>query len=69
MKEKEYIKNNKGHSWILNEDGSIDIWAYESGNYCNGPRCKNCGYGFCHHCQKLPSHECNIKDTIKDIGN
>ena len=38
------------HDWKREEDGSIDIFGYESGDYHNGPGCKRCGWGYCHHC-------------------
>lgn len=28
----------------------IDVFAYESGPMCNGPRCVACGAARCHHC-------------------
>ena len=41
-----------GHTWkMLDYDPTrIDIFAYEYGNYHNGPVCGACGFGFCHHC-------------------
>lgn len=46
------------HQWIKNEDGEIDIFAYEVGS-CNGPKCSICGYGYCHHCyRESPSKTC-----------
>ncbi len=55
-----FAKKPRGHVWAINEYGFIDLFAYESGQIHNGPRCINCGYGFCHHCsnQKTP-HKCN----------
>jgi hypothetical protein len=42
------------------EDGEIDIFAYEYGEYCNGPKCEVCGKGFCHHCNpECYDEECN----------
>ena len=29
---------------------TIDSFAFESGEFHNGPRCVRCGAGFCHHC-------------------
>lgn len=52
-----YIKNPRGHVW-QEFDGEIDVFAYEDGSYHNGPRCIKCGYGFCHHCQPGPDHDC-----------
>jgi hypothetical protein len=28
----------------------IDIFAYEAGEFCNGPKCLDCGAAKCHHC-------------------
>jgi len=39
----------KKHKWIK-EGKQIDIFAYEEGEYHNGPKCSVCGFGFCHHC-------------------
>lgn len=36
------------HHWIKSF-GEIDIFALEYG-YHNGPKCADCGYEFCHHC-------------------
>lgn len=30
----------------------IDIFAFEAGGYCNGPRCLDCGKAKCQHCDK-----------------
>lgn len=38
------------HQWKMEGD-SIDIFAADTGNYCNGPLCMRCGQGFCHHCE------------------
>jgi hypothetical protein len=54
----DYRTNTHGHTWIRNEDGEIDIFAYDHGDH-NGPRCMVCGYGFCHHCKDEPSKECD----------
>ena len=40
----------KKHKWIKEKGGGIDIFAYEEGEYHNGPKCSVCGFGFCHHC-------------------
>lgn len=48
----------QGHEWRRDEDGEVDIFAYTEGQYCNGPECVKCGYGFCHHCQELPVVSC-----------
>lgn len=50
--------NNRGHVWKRNDyDRSIDIFGKSAGHH-NGPVCVNCGYGFCHHCQTGPDHDC-----------
>lgn len=41
------------HEWAQ-EDGRNDIFAFTNGEYCNGPKCFRCGYGFCHHCNETP---------------
>lgn len=41
---------DKGHVWVEDEWGNVDIFAYHKDEYHNGPRCALCGYGFCHHC-------------------
>lgn len=37
------------HDWFRNNDGTVDMWAMESG-YCNGPMCRRCYDSFCEHC-------------------
>jgi len=55
-----YETEARGHVWKRDEDdGEIDIFAYEGGEYHNGPLCVNCGYGFCHHCNDLPDEACS----------
>lgn len=55
-KDAEFIKNPKGHVWILDEDGDVDMLAFEIdyvegvGGH-NGPKCSVCHEFFCHHCQ------------------
>lgn len=40
-----------GHDWQSYEDSNeIDIFAYDNGYRCNGPVCRKCGRGACHHC-------------------
>lgn len=56
---KAYIKNTRGHEWAVDEDGEIDIFAFEIGMH-NGPQCVKCGYGFCHHCHELPEEDCGV---------
>ena len=53
-----YALNHHGHTWKRDENGKIDIFAYDH-NFHNGPRCIVCGYGFCHHCQDEPTEECD----------
>jgi len=53
-----YIDNPRGHRWETDEDGDIDIFAYNPEDPHNGPRCVKCGYGFCHHCEDGPNEEC-----------
>ena len=37
----------------------LDFFAYESGSYCNGPRCVACGVGWCWHCYNIDAiQEC-----------
>ena len=48
----------RGHVWKRDEDGTIDIFAYNPSEYCNGPQCVKCGYGFCHHCHVGPQVSC-----------
>ncbi len=61
----------KKHKWIK-ERGEIDIFAYESGEFHNGPRCSVCGFGFCHHCDpkgydtKCPSDSLDADDGKLD---
>lgn len=40
----------KQHVWEKDDAGEIEIFAYTSGESHNGPKCKICGFGFCHHC-------------------
>lgn len=55
------LDNRHGHVWMTNHESNPDIYdADEYGNqrnifamsygYHNGPKCKNCGYEFCQHC-------------------
>jgi hypothetical protein len=37
------------HKWQKTQDGKINNWAYSEG-YSNGPKCVECGYEFCEHC-------------------
>ena len=44
-KHEEYLK----HSWKKDDDGIIDLFAWDSG-YHNGPVCERCGAAPCMHC-------------------
>lgn len=50
------------HNWIKTDDGMIDMMAWESGDYHNGPRCEVCDYGFCEHCtlDEVPEPNCPL---------
>lgn len=37
------------HNWKKDEYGDIDYFATEY-DYCNGPSCERCHYGYCRHC-------------------
>ena len=56
--DREYAKNPKGHVWERDETGDIEIFAFTDGGHHNGPKCVNCGYGFCHYCEDGPKHKC-----------
>ena len=55
------VRKKHGHVWETKREASpefyeddergneIDTFAYSVG-YHNGPRCKKCGFEFCHHC-------------------
>lgn len=51
-----------GHELITDEEGVVDIFAHEYDNH-NGPACKLCGEGWCHHCQPEPL-PCPAKESI-----
>lgn len=63
MRPYETKRGARGHIWKRDEDGSLDIFAYNLSEYCNGPRCVKCGYGFCHHCHKMPEKSCTSNVT------
>lgn len=53
----------KRHVWAENDyDGNVDVFGLEFGHH-NGPRCVNCGYSFCHHCEDFGS---NGVDSTQD---
>ena len=57
------------HFWKIDDyDGGIDEFGFET-DYHNGPRCKICGQGFCHHCEpECYDYECpGIIDTTEVI--
>ena len=58
--------DNKGHTWITDSTGNIDIFMYDNGHYCNGPQCSVCGYSFCQHCLEEPSIECPGRELTED---
>lgn len=58
-----YETETKGHEWKKDSRGIVDIFAFHPAIYHNGPLCVKCGYGFCHHCQQLPSKECPHKQN------
>lgn len=44
----------------------IDIFAYEAGEYHNGPLCIRCGKGSCHHCHpEIYTEECTATEEPK----
>ena len=60
--EREYTRDPRGHTWMVNGDGEINIFAFEHG-WHNGPACVVCGYGFCHHCRSGPEVDCPTPAT------
>lgn len=59
---RDYEVNTKGHVWQKNEyDDKVDIMAM-CYDFHNGPKCINCGYDFCHHCQDGPTIICTGGD-------
>ena len=77
------LQERHGHVWMTNKDcdpedykgkrndkyaNEINEFAMSEGNH-NGPRCKKCGYGFCHHClSEFDVRNCDKKESIKDIN-
>lgn len=49
----DYDYGKTTHEWVK-DNGRVDIFAYEVGEYHNGPKCIKCDYGFCHHCNDKP---------------
>lgn len=61
MSDYRFVTETRGHVWQRDGD-RIDLFAYEENEYCNGPRCIRCGYGFCHHCTNgYVDHPCTGK--------
>ena len=64
------------HLWQRDNNGKIDLWAFESG-YCNGPVCTRCYHSECVHCnedwENDPVCDCVVDKDIcptcgKEIG-
>ena len=55
------------HLWRRDENGEIDLWAFELG-YCNGPVCTRCWHSECEHCNEDwetdPTEPCVIDRDI-----
>lgn len=64
----DFFKNGK-HEWYLDENGEIDMFAYQE-DYHNGPVCKNCGYFYCEHCDENVNESCekNIPEYTSKLG-
>lgn len=62
-----YVINPMGHTWESGNDGIIEIFAFTRGEYCNGPRCTKCGYGFCHHCIDWSNEGTECKREANDM--
>lgn len=70
-----YQQHIHGHIWQLDNNGSVDLFAYtlpeddESiGDGCNGPKCTRCGYTFCYHCEDSIPH-CRVIDLFNPSCN
>ena len=50
MKIKHSHEEYPEHDWIRDENGEIDLWAWESG-YHAGPMCKRCYTSPCCYCE------------------
>lgn len=60
------------HKWQKNDydKRTVDMFAYEAGEYHNGPRCVRCGAGFCHHCHPERMNEaCGQKAKRKEASS
>ena len=60
------------HKWKKTDydKRKIDDFAYEAGEYHNGPRCVRCGAGFCQHCHPERYDEaCSPKAKHKEASN
>lgn len=55
-------KTYKQHSWVRDDNGEIDYFAY-CFDFHNGPRCKRCNYEFCEHCNPggLKNTPCTVE--------
>jgi hypothetical protein len=64
----------KKHNWITDgdtygEDTSNPENPYLHGaenmasDYHNGPKCKDCGFEFCHHCDDMWDTECGATES------
>jgi hypothetical protein len=60
-----YIANPRGHVWKLDSQGQVDGFGFETDGH-NGPSCAVCGYGFCHHCDDGPDHDCPGVEGVED---
>ena len=55
------------HKWKRSDydKRKVDSFAYEAGEYHNGPRCVRCGVGFCWHCYPARyNEECGKKGGL-----
>ena len=68
-----FITKPRGHTWMLNpyEDDPKPVYtfAFNEGEYHNGPLCVTCGYGFCEHCHAGPEEDCTgvMKSTTDQL--
>lgn len=68
------VQQKHDHVWMTNREthpdwyddnenygDEVDVFAYSIG-YHNGPKCKNCGFSFCQHCEsEFDVEPCNKK--------
>lgn len=52
LSDKEYFEylESKGHSLKREDDGTVDIWAFDE-DYHNGIMCIKCYDSWCYHCR------------------